>query len=1103
MWLTAAAIRRPLLVSMAILALVVLGWRAYQDLTVELYPKVDFPIVTITTVYPGADPAEVETEVTKPIEENVSTIANVNHVTSRSLQNYSVVTIEFELGTNLDDAVAEVRTRIAAIRSQLPPGIQDPVVAKFDVSALPVLSFGVTGNRPAWQIKKLADDVIAERLARVPGVARVVVTGGDQREIQINLHKDRLAAYNLTLSDIVWALSASNFNLPAGFIRETRQEYLIRSMSKFTSLDEIRNLVIRTGDRRSGLNAPVRLGDVADVVDGVQEKTMLVRLDGKDAVGVSVLRQSDANVVAVAEGVKRELERLKRLLPPDITFAISYDQSKFVLDAIHDVNLALWLGIILAVLVVYLFLHDWRGTFIISLAIPISIFATFFIIRFLGYSLNIMVMTGLSLAVGVLVDDSIVVLENIYRHLERGELPEEAAFNGRTEIGLAAVTITLVDVVVFVPIIFMGGIAGQFFKPFAITVATSVLFSLLVSFTFTPMLAAYWFKRRTKEEHERQPRTRVEKIFAAFDRFWRNLDVTYRHALEWALSNRALVFVTGNLMLLNVMAFMMPLQMRLIVAVLTVLVGIVGALLARRQWKGFLTVSGILAVLTLLVQITPSFGFLPRTDEGALQIVVEAPPQSSLFNTDRIVRKLERHLLGMKETVSVLTVVGSTTAGGSMGGGDVGPQFANLFVKLVEKNKRAKSDKQIAQELAAWTKRNLPGVTVAVSEQTGNADSFAPVQIELLGQDRAPLIRLADQIGQRLSKIVEIRDIRSSWRPGRPELQIRVDREKAADLGFTTGDAARWVRIAYEGYTQTDDPNMKYTEQGEDYPIRIRLAPEERQSPQQILSLPIAMTRDGLPITLGDIASVRLGEAPVVLERKDRLNMITITANLAPWASLGSVQQKIQATLADLDTGGAIVNYGGQFEQMADSFGRLTGSLRLSIVLIYMLMAGLFGSLVLPLSIMLSLPQALVGALLFLMITDKGLTLMSFIGIIMLMGIVTKNAILLVDYTNTLRARGYDRWRAIVEAGETRLRPVLMTTLTLFFGVLPTALELGQGAEFRSPMAIAVLGGLTLSTFLTLLVVPVAYTLFDDAQQAILRWLRGEPQPTTQAQPTR
>jgi len=337
----------------------------------------------------------------------------------------------------------------------------------------------------------------------------------------------------------------------------------------------------------------------------------------------------------------------------------------------------------------------------------------------------------------------------------------------------------------------------------------------------------------------------------------------------------------------------------------------------------------------------------------------------------------------------------------------------------------------------AWARRNLPGVTVAVSEQTGSAASMAPVQIELLGQDRTTLIRLADQIQRRLSKIVEIRDIRSSWRPGRPELQIRVDREKASDLGFTTGDAARLVRIAYEGYTQTDDPNMKYTEQGEDYPIRVRLAPEERQSPEQILSLPLATTRDGLPISLGDIASVRLGEAPVVLERKDRMNMITITANLAPWASLGNVQQKIQATLADLDTGGAIVNYGGQFEGMADSFGRLTSSLRLSIVLIYMLMAGLFGSLVLPLSIMLSLPQALVGALLFLMITGKGLMLMSFIGIIMLMGIVTKNAILLVDYTNTLRARGYDRWRAVVEAGETRLRPVLMTTLAMFLSLLP------------------------------------------------------------------
>lgn len=1091
MWLTTAAVRRPVLVAMAVLSFVVLGMRAHQDLPIELNPRIDFPVATIVTVYPGADPSGVETEVTKPIEDAVGTIPNIRYITSRSLQGVSTVVVEFELGTDMDSATADIRSRIQSLRPDLPQDILEPVVTKFEISALPVISLGMTGNRPLWQIRKLADDVVAQRLARIDGVAQVVVAGGEKREIQVNVHSDRLAAHDLSLNDVVGSLAMANLNVPAGSIRSGDKEYVIRSLGKYTSLQEIRDTIIRVGDRRmGGLTQPIRLSAIADVVDSVEEPTTLTRLNGKRSVGISVMKTADANTVYVADKVREELEEMKKILPSDIQFSIATDQSKFVRDALHDVNLALWLGIILATLVVFVFLHDVRGTFIIALAIPTSIFATFLVLRFLGHSLNMMVMTGLSLAIGVLVDDSIVVLENIFRHLERGELPEEAAINGRSEIGLAAVTITLVDVVVFVPMIFMGGIVGRFFKPFAVTVATSVLFSLLVSFTFTPMLAARLFQRRVKGLAARAE-TPLDHFFNYFDRFWGAWDRLYRKALEWALNHRALVFVTGNVALLNVLALMAPLPVRIAVALLTVAIGLMGALISAvkrsDQARGFLLISGALAVITLSVQTIPTFAFMPRTDEGMIQISLEAPPQNNLQATERLVRKVEERLASMKEVHSFFTAVGSTAVAGFFGA-DTGPQFATIFARLVPKNDRQKSDKEIAQQLVGWAKSHLPGCTVAIREQSTAMGGIAPVEIDLMGPDRASLVRLSQKVMNLLRQMPELRDVQSTWRPGRPELRVLVDREKASDLGFSVGEVASLLRTAYEGNT-----DLKYTENGDDYPIRIRLAPEERTNPELLANLFLSPGFNHRPITLKEVATVQVNAAPVTLIRKQRQNCITVSANLAPWASLGNVREKIRQALSTVDPGGDQIAFGRYFEAMTENFGHLNSSLRLSIVLIYMLMAALFNSLTLPFSIMLSLPQALVGAILFLMLSGKGVNIMSMIGLIMLLGLVTKNAILVVDYSNTLRARGLPREQAVAQAGETRLRPVLMTTLTMIFAVLPVALELGEGAEMRAPMAIAVLGGLTFSTLLTLLVVPVAYTLFDDLGLWVRRVVSGRP----------
>ncbi len=1082
MRLVEIAVRRPVLVLMVIGAFVVLGLRAYSDLVLELYPRIDFPFVVVTTVYPGANPEEVETSVTKKIEDAVATISGVRHIESQSQQNVSVVMIEFELDVDTDEAAAEVRSRISGIRGELPDEVEEPTVFKFDVGSLPVISLAMTGDRPMWQIRKLADDVVAPRLSRIPGVARVVVTGGEEREIQVNVHKDRLAAYKLTLNDVVRALSTANLNIPAGSIKQTEHEYLVRSVGEFTDLEQIRETIIRFGDRRMGhLTAPVRVRDVADVVDTVKERELLTRLNGKDSVGIAVMKRAEANTVEIAEQVKEALEQLKQQLPPDINFAIAIDQSTFVLGALHDIQQALFLGVLLGLLVVLIFLRNWRSTLIIAAVVPVAFISTFLVVRFAGYTLNFMVMLGLALAVGPVIDLAIVALENIYRHMERGKSPVEATLEGLRELGEAIVAVTGTNLVVFVPLIFLGAIVGRFFRPFAVTVVGATIFALFVVFFLLPMLTSQIFREAEAAKIAEPPR------------WWRRLEEAYELLLRWMLAHRAFVFVMGNFVLLNVLAFLMPQPVRLTVAVLTILVGLVGALIVRTQWKPFIATALFLAALTAVVQIQPRFGFMATADEGMVHLILEFPSHYSLERTDKVVRRVERFIAKLPEVESYFTNVG-TTGAGAREAGNYGPQFANIFIKLVDRSKRSRSDKEFAEFLSFWARKQVPeAIAVETMEQSGVVRMGSAVTLEVrggTGTDRTTLVRVANRIAEKLSQMPEVRDVKLSWRPARPELQVEVDRDKTADLGFSIAEIGAIVRTAFNG---NDD--LKFKENGEEYPIRIWLAKEDRQSPQDVASLFVGPGMRETPVTLGELAEVRWGQAPVTLERKDRENVVRVTANLAPWASLGNVMQQIQQILAEVDTEGTQVVFGGMFERMQENMGQLGGALRLSIVLLYMLMAALYNSTALPLAIMLTVPQALVGSFLLLMMTGKEWNIVSVIGIIMVLGMVVNAAIILVDYTEILRARGMERMAAVIQAGKTRLRPVMMTVLVVILSSLPTALEWGRGAELRSPMAIAVIGGITVSFVLTLLVVPVAYTIIDDAIQTVRRWLGHAPAP--------
>jgi HAE1 family hydrophobic/amphiphilic exporter-1 len=1111
MWLTRVAINRPVAISMLFVALAVMGWRSMRSMPVDLYPPIDIPYVSITTIYPGAGPEEVENSVTQPLEESVSGINNLKNVQSTSQEGVSTISLEFHVGTDVDAASQDVRSRVDAVMGQLPDDAERPVVAKLDITAIPIMSIGLSSPRPPAELRKLADDVIKDRLARVRGVGAVGVAGGDVREILVAVDKSRLEAQGVSIMQVSQALKAENLNVPTGTVENTRREFAVRAMGEFSSVRDIDNVKIPTA------NGPVRLTDIATVRDTVADRKVLTRLDRNDSVALTVLKQSGANTVAVAEGVKAELERLsgrhyldesregepipgvRPLLPADVSFRTAFDQSDFILDVLNELRSSLLLGALLASIVVFLFLHTLRGTAIVALAIPTSLISTFIPIYFSGFTMNMMVMMAMALSVGILVDDSIVVLENIYRHLALGEPPREAAFNGRTEIGLAAMTITMVDVVVFVPIAFMGGIVGMFFRQFGITVACATLFSLFVSFALTPMLASRWAKREDiLLERAEVPVSGVaelarvaggspsrsdflRRVFRQLDIAYNALDHLYRQVLAWSLQHRVAVLLIGPIALIGVMTPITKGIGLLISAGLIALGMLAGAVFCRGSGRRAVLILGAAAIaLAVSVRAQLGFEFFPSVDQGQFRVSVEMPAGTSLKQTDHVARQLEETLFNRKvfpEVKTVFTSAGSTSQGlvGEQGRGAL---YADLSVVLVDKKQRRRSDKQVMEVINRYADR-IPGADVKVAAGGMGGHSESPLTIELSGNDVRELTTVAQRLRDCVAAIPGVVDADISWKSGRPECQVKVDRDRLAEKGLTTAQVAGALRTALEGGTET-----KFRQGGDEFDIRVRLRERDRARLADIDDLVVGSTPAGT-VRLKDIATCSMAAGPTKIDRKNRVRMVQVTAGLAPGYYLGNVRQVIDRAIADFDYGGTKMAWGGEVEMQQESFGLLISALGLSIVLVFILMAALFESILSPFIIMLSLPMALVGGIAALIVTGKTLSIITMIGIIMLVGLVTKNAILLVDYTNTLRARGKERNEAILEAGPTRLRPILMTTLTMIFGMLPTALALGKGAEMRSPMAITVIGGLILSTLLTLVFIPVLYTYMDDLSRRL------------------
>lgn len=1045
MGLTRLAIARPVAILALISSVVILGLLAYFNLPKELNPKIDFPTITITTTYAGTSPQEMETLITKPIEDSISGVSGIQHITSSSVTGASFVVIQFYFGTDINSASADVIQKVDAIRKLLPTDADAPVVLKLDTSSSPIMNYSmISNNISPKELRSIATNTVQPFLEEAPSVGSVTISGGDIREIRVAAKPDRLAAYGITISQLAQAIGAANVNIATGFIQQGQQYFTVHLNGEFTSVDEIKNLRLTLGGNS------FYLADVADIYDTGQEKTSDSFVDGRAAVSLTIQKTTDGNTIQAADAVKLQIKKLQKMLPAGIHFLLVNDQSKTVRSNLDDVNTSLTLGALMAVLVVYIFLHNIRGTIIIAIAIPVSIIATFFPIQILNFTLNSMTLLGLSLAVGILVDDSIVVLENINRHLALGEEPQVAAINGRGEIALAAITLTSVDLVVFLPIAFMGGVVGQFFQSFGATVAIATLFSLFVSFSLTPMLAARWYRKGESHVYH-------SGFAGAFDRGFQRFELIYQSFLRGALKHPYVVVAIGAT-----------------------------------------------ALVATVVIIGPALGFrfAPGQDQNQVSVTVEGPDGASLNYTKAITDQIERIIRADPEvsydTKFVFTTLGSTNSGGTSGtSGFTGTQYANVGLQLYDRKSlldvfskehlRPQSDFDVAIRLRGLLK-NIVGAKLITSEISGFGGG-AGVQVRLSGTNNNQILADAQHIYDIVSAQPGTVSPDISYKNTEPEVQIRIDRTKAPEFGLSSQTIAQAVSDAVEGNT---DYEYRDPADGQQYYIRVQLTGATRDDPASIERIVVGY-QNGAPIYLSQVADVTLGVGPVKIDRYDREREVIVSAYLKEGYVVGNVMSAVMAKVNKLSLGAVTASPGGETQSMAEEGGYMLQAVVLGIVLSYMLMAALFNNVLYPLAIMLSLPQAWVGAMIALLIAHMPFSLIGVIGIVMLDGIVQKNAILLVDYTNTLRRRGYKRVDALLEAGPVRLRPIMMTTLAIVVSSLPTALALGRGAGFRQSLGVVVIGGVALSLLLTLLIVPSAYIIWDDIGTFVYRKMNRIP----------
>lgn len=1024
------SVKRPIFILMVVCIVVVLGLVSLSRLPIDLFPALNLPYAAVITTYSGAGPKEVENLVSRPLEEILGSVQNLKNIFSFSSEGSSIVGIEFEYGTDMDFATLQIREKIDLIYPYLPKEIDKPMVVKADPTMMPVMAMSMTGGKDIYQLQDLAENTIKPRLERIDGVASVYLSGNIVREIRVEVDPDSLIGYGLPMDRIISALRLENVNMPGGSLDDGRKEFLIRTIGEFKSVEEIKDIPVALPS-----GAIIKLMDVAEVKDTIKEVTNYSRINGKPSISVSVQKQTNANTVQVAKRVEEEIGKIKAEFPDDVEFMYAFNQADFINWSIGNVTENAINGSILAVLVLYIFLRNLRTTLIIGLSIPISIITTFILIYYNNVSLNIVSLGGLALGVGMLVDNSIVVLENIFRFREDGYGRFDAASKGTAEVASAVTASTLTTIVVFLPVVFTSGLVSQIFREMALTVTFSLLASLAVSLTLIPMLSSKLLKVN-RHNGETVVRSRFlaklsSKTAGALDR----LNLRYGRILAWSLNHRKFIVIVA-------------------------------------------TVSFILS-FTMFPFI--KMEFLPSTDQDQFSINIELPNGTKLQDTDGAAVRVEQLLNKVPEVESYLTTVGSSGSFEGMGTGGAS-NSASFRVNLVKRELRQRSISDIIEELRKDTV-DFAGVKINFIEpQIMGADMVggsAPVSIEIKGEDSTALERIAGDVTGILKGIQGTRDVKTSLEEGRPEVQIRVNRDNASQLGLSASQIASAVSTAIKGQVAT-----RYKVEGDEIDIRVITSEESRSNLQSLTDLMVA-TPLGISVPLEDLVEVARETGPVTIERSNQVRLMRVECNLTG-RDIGSVSREIQKHLDGMKLApGYTVEIGGQQREMVSAFSSLFLALLLAVALVYMVMAAQFESLLYPFIIMFSVPLALFGVIFSLFITGRPLCVPSFIGIIMLAGVVVNNAIVLVDYINALRRQGMERNDAILKAGPTRLRPILMTTLTTVLGLVPMAIGIGSGSELRTPMATVVIGGLSFSTVLTLVVVPVVYTLFDD----LGRWL--------------
>lgn len=1011
MWLSDTSIKQPVFITMVMVAVLVVGGLFFNSMGLDLFPDISLPVVAVQTVYPGASPEEVESLVSKPIEEALGSLNRLSSIRSTSTDSMSLVIAEFDMEYSSKAAAEDVRERLATVRPTLPGDIREPTVTRFDPASAPILSFAIadrSGRLSPDELRTLAEKSIKPRIERVPGVAAVGLVGGLEREVHIDLDLSRLRAHNLSVQQVMGAVKGENLSLPGGRLGDGSTEDLLRTTGEFRSIEEIGLVQLL----RPQL-APVYLRDISTISKGYKDQRTMSRVDGSDSVVASVQKQSGTNTVQVADAVKRELQAIESERP-DLALAVAADQSVFTREATNDLLISLVVGGLLAAAIVFLFFRDLRNTLVTVAGLPVILLGTFGAMYVLGFSINMITLMALALSIGMLIDDAIVVRENIFRHMEGGEDPRAAASRGTAEIALAVVATTFSVVAVFGPIAFTTGIAGKLFREFGLTVVLAVLISLFEAFTLAPMLSAYFFKRVDPEK--RGSRSRRGSVYS-----W--IEAAYRAILGWSLGHR------------------------IVVAVVAVVVFVSG-----------------LAVLPLLGR-----SFMPSSDRGEATVNLELPAGIALARTDRATRQVEELLLKEPEVAQVFTQVGA---------GEGAAEKASIRVKLKERGHTEAFLGRVRPQIAA-----VPNVSFSIEQQTveGIGSSAAagavrgrPIQINFQGEDFDDLELASRQMMEALQAIPGAVDVSRSLKPGRPEVRVRLDRARAADLGVSTAQAASTIRTLVNG-----EKASRFRSPEGDVDIVVRLQEAHRQKVEDVLQLPV-LSASGGQVSLNAVASVQRELAPTQIERQDRQRQIVVGAGYQG-RDLGAVTSDARAALAQLQLPpGVSASFAGQSRYMQDMMVALTMALGLAVLFLYMVLASQFGSFVQPLIIMLALPLSFVGAFGALLATGRSLDMLAMIGLVLLMGLVTKNSILLIDFINRLRRQGLPRGEAILRAGPVRLRPILMTTLAMIFGMVPVALGLGAGSELRVGMAVTVIGGLITSTVLTLVVVPVAYTLVDD-----------------------